>query len=265
MYEILDALPNKSLVLDLGAGAGSFPHENYSFATIHLDVCKENLGTKGNSVQALGEQLPFRSSSFDAVILSHVLEHCAQPKAVLQEVGRVLKKSGSAYIAIPDGRTFSDRLYRKLFRNRGGHVSLFDSELKLRKQAEWFLGLPHAASRVLYSSFSYLNARNLRNPARRRELRVPPLSESAVIALSAAVCLWDRFFRTGLSSYGWCIYLGHIHQPIPTEPNPNVCVRCGCAEEVASSSTLAYHCSECGCWNINRRRLLALKAPSRPA
>lgn len=257
MDEILDSLASDSWVLDLGSGPGSFRHGDYSFSTVHVDAKMENLLSSHSAVQALGEKLPFRTSAFDAVILSHVLEHCEHPKAVLQEAGRVLKKTGSAYIAVPDGRTFSDRLYRKLFRNRGGHVSLFDSELKLRREAEWFLGIPHVASRVLYSSFSFLNRRNFSGAVRRRELRLPPLSERAVVWLSAVVCLYDRLFRTNLSGYGWAIYLGNVERHVSTKPNPNVCVRCGCAEEAAPALAWTYLCSGCGRRNFNRGRFLS--------
>ncbi|MCB0769492.1 MAG: methyltransferase domain-containing protein [Flavobacteriales bacterium] len=46
---------------------------------------------------------------YDFVILSHVLEHVADPLAVLAEVFRVLRADGHAVIAIPDKRYTFDR------------------------------------------------------------------------------------------------------------------------------------------------------------
>ncbi len=195
MYEILDHLPAEAVVLDLGSGGGSFRHEEYSFTTVHVDLKFEHLSAGHRAVQAQGEALPFQSSAFDAVILSHVLEHCDQPRRILQEVGRILKKSGAAFIAVPDARTFSDRLYRKLFRNKGGHVTLFGSERRLVEDAQWFLGQPHVATRTINSSFSFLNRKNFRTKSKRREILLPPLPEILVALLSSAAVPLRQAFR----------------------------------------------------------------------
>ena len=63
--------------------------------------------------------------SYDFVILSHVLEHVADPIAVLSEVFRVLRAGGRAVIAIPDKRYTFDR-------DRA--VSVFDDLLAAHKR-----------------------------------------------------------------------------------------------------------------------------------
>jgi ubiquinone/menaquinone biosynthesis C-methylase UbiE len=142
MYEILDHLPRRARVLDLGCRDGSFASECYDFLTIRVDLTrpKRQLGA---FVQADAVHLPFPSRSFDAVVMNHCVEHFVQLKPALQEIGRVIKQDGAAFVAVPDCRTLTDRLYRKVLRNLGGHVNLFDSAAKLEEMLSWYLGLPH--------------------------------------------------------------------------------------------------------------------------
>jgi len=53
-------------------------------------------------VRASAEALPFPSHSFDAVILSEVLEHLTDPGRALAEAARVLKPAGVALITVPN-------------------------------------------------------------------------------------------------------------------------------------------------------------------
>jgi 2-polyprenyl-3-methyl-5-hydroxy-6-metoxy-1,4-benzoquinol methylase len=47
------------------------------------------------------EQMPFPDGSFDAVVLSHVLEHCPNVGIALQEIRRVLKDNGALFLFVP--------------------------------------------------------------------------------------------------------------------------------------------------------------------
>jgi len=253
VYEILDSLPRQAVVLDLGAGPGSFDHSEYRFLTVRADLERADLPRDGRSVVLDAVSLPFAGNTFDAVILSHVLEHVAEPKRALQEIGRVLKPSGAAYVAVPDGRLFSDRLYRKVFRDRGGHISLFDSAKRLQEMIAWYLGLPHVQTRELISSFAYLNRKNFHSAVKRRQLRVPPLPEWAVLAISSGTALFDRLAGTSLSYYGWAMYFGHIPTPISSDPEPNVCIRCGKGLDPGDKPAKAfYRCSHCKALNACR-------------
>ncbi len=53
--------------------------------------------------------LCFPEKSFDFVIISHVLEHLANPIRVVGEVFRVLRTGGRAIIAVPDMRFTFDQ------------------------------------------------------------------------------------------------------------------------------------------------------------
>src|SRR3989442_161106 len=141
MDEILDYAPDTARVLDLGSHKGSFPEGAYRFLTIRVDI-GEPKRKGGCVVQADAAGLPFRSRTFDAVVLNHSLEHFVSLKRSLQEIGRVVKREGAVFVAVPDARTLADRIYRKLYRDRGGHVNLFGSRVELATMLSWYFGLP---------------------------------------------------------------------------------------------------------------------------
>jgi SAM-dependent methyltransferase len=55
-------------------------------------------------------ELGLADQSFDAVSMSHTLEHVDEPAAVLAEVRRVLKPNGRVAIAVPNARSLAARL-----------------------------------------------------------------------------------------------------------------------------------------------------------
>ncbi len=59
-----------------------------------------------------------------------------------------MKRNRAALVAVPDARTYSDRIYRKVYRSAGGRVNLFDSRPALEHMVSWYLGLPHVATRT---------------------------------------------------------------------------------------------------------------------
>ena len=153
MREILSHLPPSAIVLDLGCSGGSFDNASYPFLTIHADLRSLDLD---HFVQADAARLPFKTASFDAVICNHGLEHLEELKPALQEIGRVLKREAALFIAVPDASTFTDHLYR-WFYDGGGHVNRFRNQKELETMLAWYSGQSHVATRILYSSFSYLN------------------------------------------------------------------------------------------------------------
>lgn len=257
MHEILVQLAPGATVLDFCCGEGSFDARSYPLRVIRLDAAIRRSTPDDLSVEAEAQRLPFRSHTFDAVIANHALEHLHPLKPALQELGRVLKKNGTAYVSVPDARRFSDRLYRKLFRNRGGHVNLFGSSRELARMLSWYLGLPHAGTRLLYTSFAYLNRHNFKDRrAKRDQLRVPPLPESAVLALNAAAAMADSWIGTSLSVYGWALYFGSTPGAVVGRPQVNVCVRCGSALPDPPAKSWVLSCPYCAGRAVNRGRWL---------
>jgi SAM-dependent methyltransferase len=260
--EILDHLAPGSRVLDLGSRDGSFPAHAYpKLVLIAADLFLPGKIQEGiRFVQADASSLPFASRSFDAIILNHTLEHFERLKPALQEIGRVIRADGAIYAAVPDATTFSDRLYRKLFRNGGGHVNLFGSEIELSKVLTWYFGLQPAGSRTLCASLTFLN-RSTRNPGA-GQLRIPfRLPERLLLYLTWLLRAADRRFGARLTIYGWALYFGNLKVRVDPALRANICIRCGQAHPSAWLLSLGvvrqrrwlfdhYNCPGCGARNI---------------
>lgn len=261
LHEILDHLPAGACVLDLGARDGSFSASDYPHLVIIRVDAKRPRVAKGCEVQTDAAQLPFRSGTFDAAILNHSLEHMTAMKRVLQEVGRVIKRPAAVFVSVPNARTLTDRIYRKVFVNRGGHVNLFDSADELAKTLSWYFGLPHVATRELYSGFAFLNRKNITSLATRSQMRFGGFREPWLRLVTTALRSWDLRFQTRLSLYGWAFYFGHVGEPVDPRPRMNVCIRCGAAHASEWLDRLqlvrrkwvllaGYDCPECKAANI---------------
>ena len=95
-----DLLPG-SRVLDLGGNKtrkrGQFDIERYDLRVVYANLSTAKLP----DVQADAAHVPFRDGCFDAVFCSELLEHVPDPRSVLREVYRVLRKGGKLLICAP--------------------------------------------------------------------------------------------------------------------------------------------------------------------
>ncbi len=94
-------------VLDLGCGNGCYTAELVRRAqwVCGVDIQMSNLQEFRDPtprVQAIGENLPFASESFDAVTMIEVLEHTASDTAVLGECFRILRSGGLLILFVPN-------------------------------------------------------------------------------------------------------------------------------------------------------------------
>ncbi len=85
-------------VLEVGCGRGAF--ENVVERWVGLDVAMTGAGSGGKPfVRASATAIPFAAGSFDGLWSITTLEHVPQPEAALDEIVRVLKPGGVAYLA----------------------------------------------------------------------------------------------------------------------------------------------------------------------
>ncbi len=91
-------------ILDVGGSTGEFSKylsENYNCDTLNLDPYAEK--TVWKTVKASADDIPFDDHSFDLVLFRGVLEHIPHQnhQTTINEIYRVLRKNGIAYIVIP--------------------------------------------------------------------------------------------------------------------------------------------------------------------
>jgi SAM-dependent methyltransferase len=96
----------KGRLLDVGCGCK--PYEPlYSAVNQHIGVdvpidLSANKEPKRADVYAdISKGLPFKSNCFDTVLCTEVLEHIAEPLALMNEMGRVLKPGGHLLLTAP--------------------------------------------------------------------------------------------------------------------------------------------------------------------
>lgn len=224
MHDILKTLPPGSTVLDLGSGAGSFRAEAFLLTIVRADL--ETPATPPrNFVVCSASSLPFPDRSFRALILNHSLEHFQDLAESLREIARVLATGASIYIAVPDASTFTDRVYRWLGRG-GGHVNLFTDPAVICDTITAATGLRWAGTRVLHTSLSFLNRRNIASRAPRKLVLYGYGHEGFLRLLNYVLRRLDRRLGWRTSVYGWAFYFGETLQP-QLAARSNVCVRCG--------------------------------------
>jgi SAM-dependent methyltransferase len=249
MHELLTALPAGARVLDLGARSGSFETSRRDIQVVRLDLEIQTRRGSGSYVAGDAARIPFATNSFDLVISNHSLEHFSGLEATVREIGRVARPRGALFVAVPDAGTLADRIYRWMGRG-GGHVNAFRSPEQVIGLVERLTGLKHRGTRVLISSFSFLNARNIEG-RRQKKLALFGFGNERYVA----VWVWllrgiDRWAGTRLSHYGWSFVFGNAAAPA-AETWVNVCVRCGAGHPAKGlPGTWVYWCPLCGGWNL---------------
>jgi SAM-dependent methyltransferase len=262
MRKLIENLPDGSRVLDVGAGAGSFPLDRAGVLAVRVDLEIPARRPGACCVIADAARLPFRDAAFDLVISNHSLEHFIELREAVRETGRVLQRDAGLYVAVPDAGTLTDRIYRWLARG-GGHVNAFRSPEEVIQLVEPLTGLVHRGTRALYSSLSFLNRHNRVHRAPRKIALFGFGHEGYLAVFTWLLRAIDRRFMTGLSRYGWSFYFGSISPP--AEPEwINVCVRCGSGHSEALLRAKAvverrfgvfetYRCPECRGFNLLTR------------
>jgi len=111
--ELARYITTNGKILDVGGGYGLMTKflpdfvkkKNYVNMDISIVMLKHS---PYQNVLAVAEQIPFRSASFDYVILSEVLEHVNDKIKVLRECYRILKSRGLLLLSTPREGWLSD-------------------------------------------------------------------------------------------------------------------------------------------------------------
>lgn len=105
-------------LLDVGCGAGGYLDLMRALGwerVVGVDISTRGVATARDVLgieahQGELEQARFPDATFDAVSLSHTLEHIAHPVALLEEVRRVTRPGGRVAILVPNVRSMLSRL-----------------------------------------------------------------------------------------------------------------------------------------------------------
>ncbi len=105
-------------LLDIGCADGSFAvilQKRLGFDAYGIDIAEKAINKakiNGIKVQAgdLSKGLPYKSNSFDVVIMCEVIEHIFDTDFLLREIYRVIKKNGFLFITTPNVASFTSRI-----------------------------------------------------------------------------------------------------------------------------------------------------------
>lgn len=113
-------------VLDIGSGDGHFAEVTFDRKIDvgldpWMDFNAHHARYNGHSylVRADGSEIPFENEFFDVIISNSVLEHIENVQEVLNDAGRVIKKSGLFLFCVPNLKAFKELSIAKFFEKFG--------------------------------------------------------------------------------------------------------------------------------------------------
>ena len=131
--DVTSHFPPSATLLDLGCGIGWLADHFEHYTGVDGSPAAVEAAAERSRNVLLGDvdgPLPFPDASFDAVVMKDLLEHVADPVAVVAESRRVLRPGGRVFASSPDAqrwvwddythrRPFTRKAFRLLFRDGG--------------------------------------------------------------------------------------------------------------------------------------------------
>lgn len=170
--DVCGGLSKDLLILEVGCGYGwganQLSRNGFVVATDvdtkSIEIAKRRYRKNKRLKFKLADSLnlPFKSSTFDAVIAIEIIEHLENVNKFLKETRRVLKKGGILSIATPNREHFGVKLRRKLglplFQNPyhkkeylKGELKelLIEKEFRVVKEKDYLICLPIRLLRII--------------------------------------------------------------------------------------------------------------------
>jgi ubiquinone/menaquinone biosynthesis C-methylase UbiE len=130
LVAIKKVLPKKGKGLEIGVGTGRFAALLGIQYGIDPSANMVRIAEKRkvNARVGYGQKLPYRDSAFDYVAIIITLCFVKNPKQVLKESWRVLKKNGKIIVGIIDKNSFLGKFYKRKKRIFYKRASFFSSQ-----------------------------------------------------------------------------------------------------------------------------------------
>jgi SAM-dependent methyltransferase len=118
--DVVRHFDRSSRLLDIGCGSGWIADHFDNYIGLETDLnavaIAEAAGRDVRHIDA-GSALPFSDPAFDGVVMKDLLEHVADPAALVLEVRRVLVAGGRVFASAPDAQrwVWEDYTHRRPF------------------------------------------------------------------------------------------------------------------------------------------------------
>jgi ubiquinone/menaquinone biosynthesis C-methylase UbiE len=136
-------------ILDIGCGSASWNTDKLPLIGLDQNSGMARYGKERGFIRDIIEwdlsrtPLPLPDASFDIIVASEVLEHLKEPRGIIREAGRLLKKGGMLIITVPLDTPLSawnvlfgmecvvlgDILGNAYYRSRCGHINHFSADM----------------------------------------------------------------------------------------------------------------------------------------